>query len=270
MTDVRVEEAGPGIVLVTLDGPDRRNALSLSSLDALERALRGAADDRSCRAIVLTGTPPAFCAGLDLKGTADVAGAIATGEQGPGRSLRQQARFGAVVPMLRELPVPLIAAVDGAASGAGFALALGCDVRIASEQARFNVANIRIGLSGGDLGMSWLLPRLVGASRAFELLLTGRFVDAAEADRIGLVTRVVPDGGVVEAALETAAAIAANSPFGVWMTKQLMWHNLEVAGLATAVELENRTQILAAQTGDMVEAARAFAEKRPPRFTGGR
>jgi enoyl-CoA hydratase len=175
-----------------------------------------------------------------------------------------------LVPLLRDLPVPVIAAVDGAASGAGFALALGCDVRIASTEARFNVANVRIGLSGGDLGMSWLLPRWIGASRAFELLLTGRFVEATEADHIGLVTRVVPKGEALAAALETAGLMVANSPFGEWMTKQLMWHNLEVGSLATAIELENRTQVLAATTGDMVEAARAFAEKRPPRFTGTR
>jgi enoyl-CoA hydratase len=137
-----------------------------------------------------------------------------------------------------------------------------------AESARFNVAFIRVGLSGCDIGVSYLLPRLVGASRAFELMLTGRMIDAAEADRIGLVTKVVPDGKVVDAAVETAELIRGNSPFGVWMTKEVMWSNLEAASLHGAIDLENRTQLLASYMGDLREALAAFVEKRPPRFTG--
>jgi enoyl-CoA hydratase len=160
----------------------------------------------------------------------------------------------------------VIAAVNGPAAGGGLALALASDVRIAAESARFNVAFVRIGLSGCDIGVSWLLPRLVGASRAFELMLTGRLIDAAEADRIGLVVRVVPDGSVVDAALETAELIAANSPFGVWMTKEVMWSNLETGSLHAGIDLENRTQILTSFSEDMREAMTAFLEKRPPEF----
>ncbi len=148
------------------------------------------------------------------------------------------------------------------------ALALACDVRVAADSARFNVAFIRVGLSGCDIGTSYLLPRLVGASRAFELMLTGRMVDASEADRIGLVSRVVPDGQVVDTALETAELIRANSPFGVWMTKEVMWSNLEAGSLQGAIDLENRTQLLSSHTGDMREALAAFLEKRPPNFSG--
>jgi enoyl-CoA hydratase len=172
------------------------------------------------------------------------------------------------VTQLRGLSKPVIAAVNGPATGGGLALALACDVRVAADGARFNVAFIRVGLSGCDIGTSYLLPRLVGASRAFELMLTGRMVDASEADHIGLVSRVVPDGEVVDTALETAELIRANSPFGVWMTKEVMWSNLEAGSLQGAIDLENRTQLLSSHTGDMREALAAFLEKRPPNFSG--
>jgi enoyl-CoA hydratase len=161
----------------------------------------------------------------------------------------------------------VIAAVNGAASGGGLALALASDVRIAAASARFNVAFIRVGLSGCDIGVSWLLPRLIGASAAFELLLTGRLIDAEEARRIGLVGRVVPDGEVVDAAMGIAREIAANSPMGVWMTKEVMWSQLEIGSLQAGIDLENRTQILTSFSGDMVEAMTAFLEKRPADFT---
>jgi len=127
---------------------------------------------------------------------------------------------------------------------------------------------LRVGLSGCDIGVSWLLPRLIGASRAFELLLTGRLVDAGEADRIGLVTRVVPDADVVASALETADLIVDNSPFGVRMTKEVMWSQLEIGSLQAGIDLENRTQVLSSYTGDLNEAMAAFMEKRRPNFTG--
>src|SRR5262249_38698615 len=136
------------------------------------------------------------------------------------------------------------------------------------ESACFNVAFIRVGLSGCDIGVSYLLPRLVGASRAFELMLTGRMVESTEADRIGLVSRVVPDGEGVDAALEASQPIPANSPLGVWMTKEVMWSNLEAGSLRAAIDLENRTQLLSSYTGDMREALAAFLEKRPPKFSG--
>ncbi len=160
----------------------------------------------------------------------------------------------------------MIAAVNGAAAGGGLALALASDVRIAAASARFNVAFVRIGLSGCDIGVSWLLPRLVGASRAFELLLTGRLIDAAEADHIGLVTRVVPDEDLLESALETARAICGNSPMGVRMTKEVMWSQLEIGSLQAGIDLENRTQILTSYTEDHDEASAAFRERRAPAF----
>jgi len=136
----------------------------------------------------------------------------------------------------------------------------------AVASARFNVAFVKIGLSGCDIGVSWLLPRLVGASTAFELLLTGRLIDADTAHRIGLVSRVVPDGEVVDAALAIAEEIAGNSPMGVRMTKEVMWSQLEIGSLQAGIDLENRTQILTSFTEDAGEAVAAFVEKRPPAF----
>ncbi len=163
---------------------------------------------------------------------------------------------------------PVIAAVNGAAAGAGMALALAADIRIASPAARFNAAFIRIGLTGGDVGTSWLLPRIVGFGRALEILMTGRFVDAEEALRIGMVTEIASESDLLERAVETAKLICRNSPFGVRMTKKVLQANVDASSLDAAIDLENRNQVLAFQTDDMREAFNAFREKRDPRFTG--
>ena len=262
---VLVDEIGDGVTQITLNRPERLNAMNAALVAGLHDALDALVDDRGCRVIVLTGAGRGFCAGLDL-----TEGAAPPSAQGLGRvqaGMTVQKSIAGLVPKMRAMPQPIVAAVNGPAAGGGLALALASDVRIAAASARFNVAFVRIGLSGCDIGVSWLLPRLVGASRAFELLLTGRFVDAAEADRIGLVARVVDDGEVVASARETAALIVANSPWGVRMTKEVMWSQLEIGSLQAGIDLENRTQILSSFTGDMAEAMQAFLEKRPARFT---
>jgi enoyl-CoA hydratase len=265
VTTVRREAIQDGITLVTLDRPERLNAMSHELVHDLHEALEAVADDRECRVAILTGAGRGFCSGLDLKETGDIAAEVGGG---PPAAMRAQQHIASLVTRLRDLSKPVIAAVNGAATGGGLALALACDVRVAADSARFNVAFIRVGLSGCDIGVSYLLPRLIGASRAFELMLTGRMVESDEADRIGLVSRVVPDGKVVDAALETAELIRANSPFGVWMTKEVMYSNLEAGSLQAAIDLENRTQLLSSHTGDMREALAAFLEKRPPNFSG--
>jgi len=263
VTTVRREPIQEGITLLTLDRPERLNAMSRELVHDLHEALDAVEDDRECRVAILTGAGRGFCAGLDLKETGEIA---AEAPGGPPAGMRGQQQIASLVTQLRGLSKPVIAAVNGPATGGGLALALACDVRVAAESARFNVAFIRVGLSGCDIGVSYLLPRLVGASRAFELMLTGRMVESAEADRIGLVSRVVPDGQVVDTALETAVLIRANSPFGVWMTKEVMWSNLEIGSLHAGIDLENRTQILTSMTDDMREAMTAFLEKRTPEF----
>ncbi len=267
MSTVLVSRPADGVVLLTLNRPEKLNAMDVGLVEELHQALSEVGADRHCRVVVLTGAGRGFCAGLDLGGY----GVAPDGDgRGPvGAGLATQQHIAALVPRLRGLHQPVISAVNGPAAGGGLALALASDIRLAAASARFNVAFVRIGLSGCDIGVSWLLPRLIGASRAWELMLTGRIVDSDEADRIGLVTRVVPDGTVVDAALETAALIAANSPWGVRMTKEVAWSQLEVGSLQAGIDLENRTQILSSFTADHREAIGAFLERRPPTFTHG-
>lgn len=265
MSTVLLETIRPGIALLTLNRPDRLNAMSIELVGDLHARLDEIAADPDCRVVILTGAGRGFCSGLDLKEVPTAPRTEGLGRAQAGMATQQY--IASLIPHLRSLRQPVISAVNGAAAGGGLALVLGSDVRIAGASARFNVAFIRVGLSGCDIGVSWLLPRLVGASRAHELMLTGRIIDAAEAERIGLVVRTVPDDELLDSALETAGLIAANSPFGVWMTKEVMWSNLETASLQTGIDLENRTQILASMTGDMNEALGAFLEKRPPDFS---
>jgi enoyl-CoA hydratase/carnithine racemase len=168
---------------------------------------------------------------------------------------------------LRALPVPVIAAVNGAAAGGGFALTLAADIRLASPAARFNAAFVRIGLSAGDLGTSWHLPRLIGSGRAAEIAFTGRFVEAEEAERIGLVNRIVPAETLIDEALALTAQIATHSSGGVQLSKRALQSNLDIP-FSAALELENRGQALLTRGEDMPEALQAFKEGRAPVFTG--
>jgi enoyl-CoA hydratase len=247
---------------VTLNRPERFNALTFVMFDELTALCRDLEGDESVRVVILTGAGRGFCGGLDL----DAAGQLP--QMPVPQFLRGQEKWAGVSLALRRLTTPVIAAVNGAAAGAGLSIALACDLRIASTAAKFNAAFIRIGLTAGDLGSSWLLPRIVGLGIANELLLTGRFVDAHEAGRIGLVNRVVDPGQLLAAALEMAHLIMANSPFAVRVTKQVVQANLGAATLELGIELENRNQALAVATSDQHEALAAFLERRPPVFTG--
>ena len=262
---VLTDEPAPGVRVLTMNRPDRLNAMSAGLICDLHHAIDRLAGDERCRVVVLTGAGRGFCAGLDLKDPP--AGRPGAAGASPQARMHLQQAIASLVPKLRGLRQPVIAAVNGPASGGGFALALASDIRIAAASAVFNAAFVRIGLSGCDIGVSWLLPRLIGAGRSHELLLTGRLVDAAEADRIGLVNRVVPDGEVLDAALATAAEIAANSPMGVWMTKEVAWSQLEVGSLQAGLDLENRTQIMTTFSRDHGEQIAAFLAKRPALYT---
>ncbi len=255
-----------GIRVLTLDRPERLNAMNRDLIDQLHERIAELRADEEARVVILTGEGRGFCAGLDLFDTSPAASSTPEGRGPVQRGMDLQQRIATLVPALRGLRIPVIEAVNGPAAGGGLALALASDVRVAGTSARFNVAFVRIGLSGCDIGVSWLLPRLIGASRAWELMLTGRLVDADEAERIGLVTRTVPDDDLFRSALETARLIAANSPTGVWMTKEVAWSQLEVGSLQAGIDLENRTQIMTSFTEDMSEAATAFIQKRTPEF----
>ena len=185
------------------------------------------------------------------------------GQGRPQQGMAVQQYIAELVPHMRSVRQPIIAAVNGAAAGGGFAIALASDVRICARTAKFGTAFVRLGISGCDIGVSWLLPRLIGAGRAWELMLTGRVFSSDEADDLGLVTRVVDDDDVVTEAIAVGELIAQNSPFGVWMTKEVMWSNLEVSSLRAGIDMENRTQILASTTADSQRAMAGFLSKEP-------
>lgn len=261
---VLLERVTPEITQLTLNRPEKLNAMNEELIDAIYARCDEIEADPECRVVILTGAGRGFCAGLDLGGFGSAPRQKGWG--GPAAGMAVQQHIAGVMPRLRALRQPVIAAVNGPATGGGLALALASDIRVCSASARFNVAFVRIGLSGCDVGVSWLLPRLIGASRATEMMLTGRLIDAEEADKFGLVSRVVPDGEVIDAAMEIAQTIVGNSPFGVWMTKEVAWANREVAGFQAAIDLENRTQILTSFGADQREAMVAFLEKRAPVF----
>jgi enoyl-CoA hydratase len=262
--DVVVTWPDEGIALVELNRPESLNALTREMTGQIGDTFRQLGRDESCRAVVLTGRGRGFCAGQDMK-----AAAARPRDEPMLVKLRSQERFSGMVRAMRSMHQPVIAAVNGPAAGAGMALALGADVRLAAPAATFLVAAVKIGLSGGESGISWNLPRLIGASRAAEIMLTGRLVAADEAERIGLLTRIVPAEGLIGAALDLARQIRSNAPLSVELTKQLIWANLS-NDFDEAIDLENRTQLVAGATADAAEAKRAFAERRPPVWgTGG-
>jgi enoyl-CoA hydratase len=265
MTDlVLVERPLAGVCVLSLNRPEQLNAMTAELCQGLHDELGAAAADRSCRVVVLTGSGRAFCAGLDLHGYGSPPGNDGTD---PARDrLGNQEHMSRLVLGLRRLPQPVIAAVNGPAAGLGFALTLGCDIRFAAHDAVFRAAFLNIGVSNCDMGTSWLLPRLIGASRAHEMMLTGRRVSAEEALRIGLVADVVDGSALLERALEAAGQIAALAPWGVRLTKQGMWTALEIPSEQAAIEFEDRQQIMSTFGSAPPEAVAAFLEKRPASF----
>lgn len=268
MSPLEISRPRPGIVQITLSRPEKLNAMTAELVTGLHEELDRIAVDPEARVVVLTGAGRGFCAGLDLGGYGraphtEHLGATPT-------AFAVQKHIASLIPHLRSLPQPVIAAVNGPAAGGGFALVLGSDVRLASRSAKFNAAFIRIGLSACDIGTSWLLPRLIGAARAQELMVTGRVFDAEEAYRIGLVVDLFDDAdALLEAAYAKAEQIMLNSPFGVALTKEGMWSALEIPGMQAAIDLENRQQIMASATRDHREAMAAFLERRAPRYENG-
>ena len=227
------ERVRPGVELVTLNRPERLNAIDVSLLDGLYAALARIAHDETCAVVVLTGAGRGFCAGLDLKGIGP--SPVSAGLEGPAAGMRGQAYFGEAPATIRRLPQPVIAAVNGPAYGGGLALANACDVRIAAESARFGTQAIRVGMSGGEMGTTYVLPRLVGAARAHELILTARDFHPDEAERIGLLAGVVPDGQVVGAALDLAGSMAARGRAALVRAKHLLRAGVDTPDLATAL-----------------------------------
>jgi enoyl-CoA hydratase len=262
---VLVDHPVPHVAIVTLNRPDRLNALSIDLALALDAALARVAEENDTWVVVLTGAGRAFCAGLDLKDYGILPGidGLPAGRIAQ-RSMRAYSR---IVLTMRRMPQPVVAAVNGPAYGGGMCLALAADLRIAARPAIFNATGIVNGLTSTEMAAGWLLPRLIGASRANDLLLTGREVDAAEAAAIGLVARVVEEGAALDEALAAARDMCRFSPYGLSMTKNVLWASLEVGSLETAIELEDRNQLMLGFTENLPEAIRAFDAGRPPVYT---
>ena len=259
---ITVTQPAEGVALITLNRPDRLNAMTVTMFDELEETARSIGGDSDVRVVILTGAGKAFCAGYDLDDAEGIP------ELSPLGMLERQEHAARAMVAVRSLPVPVIAAVNGAAAGGGFSLSLTADIRLGSPTAKFNAAYVRIGLSVGDLGASWLLPRLIGPGRAAEIAYTGRIVEAEEAERLGLLNAVTGPDDLLDKALAMARQICANSPGGVKLTKRSLQANLEISSFAAALELENRGQALLTRCADMPEALAAFREKRAPNFTG--
>ncbi len=255
-----------GIVTLTLNLPERRNPISERAMvDAIIAALERIDADPSVRVAILTGAGSAFSSGGDLRAMQDGAAARAAAPAETPAYYRHGIQR---IPLAFErINVPIIAAVNGPAIGAGLDLACMCDIRIAGESARFAESFVKVGIIAGD-GGAWLLPRLVGFSKAAELAFTGDMLNAAEALACGLVSRVVPDAELLEAARGLAARIAANPPHAVRMTKRLLLEGRNVR-MDSLLEMAAAMQALVHATADHREAVAAFLEKRPPRFTGG-
>lgn len=265
MSFVEVTQPHPHVSLVTLNRPERMNSMSFDLMIPLRETLESVARDNSTRVVILTGAGTSFCAGADTKNAGPVphiAGLTKTTI-----AHRAGALLDDVILAIYEMPHPVIAAVNGPAVGGGMCLAAACDLRVASTNAYFRAAGINNGLTAAELGLSFLLPRLVGAGRSSEILLTGRDVDAVEAERTGLVSRVVEPDALLPTCFELADRISALSRIGVELTKKMAWAGLESTSLRTHMRNEMTAQLYVRLTTDnWDEAMSARAEGRPAVF----
>lgn len=260
-----VEQPAEHIRVVRLNRPERLNALTREMVRILNDVLDEIAASPDCRAVIITGAGRGFCSGQD------VTVANSRNKSNPSTVVERlfwQEQYTGIGERLRMMPQVVIAAVNGPCAGVGMAIALAADVRIVARSARFLVAAARLGLTAGESGISYFLPRLIGAARAFEIMLTGRPVEAEEAERIGLCVKMVDGDKLMEEALALTQTILASSPFAIAHTKRVMWQNLDAGSYSVAMEIENRSQILASLTEDYKEATAAFTEKRPAKFQG--
>ncbi len=260
-TTIQVVRDGP-VDWLTLNRPERMNALNGVMVRELWAYFGELQSDYACRIVVLRGAGAAFCAGLDLKSSEDPNHQLPTPLDGPDASLS------GVVRRMRSCPQAIVSLVHGAACGGGLILALASDIRLAGESARMNVAFVKLGLSGCELGTSYFLPRSVGLSVAAELMMTGRFIGAARALATGLVSEVAADDRLKEAADALIADMLKTSPLGLRKTKETLALASRLSDLDAVIQLEEHAQLLCLQGPDFAEATAAFMEKRPPRFGG--
>jgi enoyl-CoA hydratase/carnithine racemase len=255
---LRLEREGP-IDWLTLNRPERLNAMDLRMCDELQGYFGGLATCFSTRVVILRGAGRAFCSGYDLNAAHEVSA-------GPARGMQVQRRVSEIIVRMRRCPQPIICLVHGAATGGGFALMLASDVRFAAPGARMNVAMALVGLTGCDVGISYFLPRAVGSSVAAELMMSGRFIDAERALRVGLVSDVVPEDALASTARALASDMLRTSPLGLRLTKEGLSLAIGASSLEAVIALEDRGQILCASAGYFEEGIKAFRERRAPAY----
>jgi enoyl-CoA hydratase len=265
MPFIQIDKPRAHVTRVMLNRPERMNAMAFDVMVPLRQALEEINFDNDTRVVILTGAGDGFCSGADLEdpGWLDIFNGLTM----PGISRRAMKVYDDVILALRDLHQPVIGAINGAAIGGGFCMALATDIRIAAEGAYFRPAGINNGLTAAELGLSYLLPRAIGSSRAFEIMLSGRDVDAAEAERIGLVSRTVPPDRLLDECLLLAERIIGYSQIGVELTKQLLWSSLNAGSLHTHMNHEGHAQLFVRMTTrNFEEAIAARKQNRKPVF----
>ena len=260
-TTMTYEIIEPGIALVTLNRPGRLNAINLAMLHDFQELFALLSKDESVRVVILTGQGKGFCSGADLTDAADEKNAHYFADPQTYLAFVQE-RYSSLIQGFRDIPQPIIAAINGAAAGGGFCMALASDIRITSPEGYFVASFINIGLSGGELGSSYLLPRLIGLARAADILYSGRKVNAQEAEASGLVSAVVPRERLLETALAYARTMLSKSPGGLRLTKRVLDQNLVAPSLNAAMELENRNQALLVFSGNFAKMVKSFNYKK--------
>ena len=252
------------VLWVTMNRPERLNALDRGLITALRQLFAELYWRRDVRVVVLRGAGRAFCAGLDLKDRRAENSKRTTGE-----ALDSQRGISEIVIAMRRCPQPIVALIDGPAAGGGFALALASDIRVATPNVRMNAAFIRIGLSACDIGVSYFLPRMIGASAASHYMLTGRFIDAQKAHSLGLVSEIVETDALEATGQSFVDDLLHATPLGLRLTKEALNHAIDAGSLEAAIAMEDRNQVLSSQSEDFEEGVAAFLEKRAPRYADG-
>jgi enoyl-CoA hydratase len=265
MSHIEIERPRPNTTVIRMNRPERMNSMAFELAVPLHEAIAEIAEDNDTHCVILTGTGNGFCSGADTQHTEpppNIDGLTLTRI-----ATKSMTILADLVPAMRRMPQPVICAVNGAAIGGGLCLTLGADIRLAAESAYFRAAGINNGLTATELGLSFLLPRAIGSSRAFEIMLSGRDVSSKEAAEIGLVSRTVPDDRLLDEALDLADQINGWSTQGVALTKRMAWAGLETNSLAAAIELESHTQLyVRLTTKNFEEATKARKEGRKPVF----
>ena len=265
MSYVLVEKPRPFVTLITLNRPERMNAMAFDVMVPFREALEQVSFDNDTRVVVVTGAGKGFCAGADLEdpGWLDIFNGLTV----PGIARRAMKILDDVIKTLHDMHQPVIGAINGAAIGGGFCLSMATDIRIASGEAYFRPAGINNGLTSAELGLSYLLPRAIGTSRAFEIMLTGRDVDASEAQRIGLVSDVVPGDRLLQTCFDIAERINGFSQLGVELSKQMLWAGVDAGSLHTHMNHEGHAQLYVRMTTrNFEEAISARKEGRTPKY----